>query len=405
MRFLWPALGIALVAVWLRTLLQAMPPPFDDLVALPIPTGRQALYPGKADGSKMPPAFSGVFRHNARLKEATRLFQGQVLGSESVAVSPSGVLVMIDRRGFVFRAHMSATGYQLLGTPLYIGPGRPLGFHLQGEDELYVCDSLKGLLRVQLSSGAIEVLANAVKASDGGEPQPINYANDLDIGRDGSVYFTSCTDGSVARNTLGFYDTMFSYMLSALRGAADGRLLRWDPVTRKTIVLADGFSYANGVALSADESWLAVVETNFARVHRHWLRGPRSGETEVLLAGLPGFPDGISRSPDGGFWVGLVAPLSPLLGVLSPYPWARQLCSHVIRRVLPLVAKRWGAIVKLNAEGEPSHALYDLDGSRVSSISAVTEHEGRLFLGNLGGDYVSYIDLMADEKKVSHVRN
>lgn len=225
---------------------------------------------------------------------------------------------MIDRRGFAFRAHMSATGYQLLGAPLYIGPGRPLGFHLQGEDELYVCDSLKGLLRVQLSSGAIEVLANAVKASDGGEPQPINYANVLDIGSDGSVYFTSCTDGPVARNTLGFYDT---------------------------------------------------VETNLARVHRHWLRGPRSGEMQVLLAGLPGFPDGISRSPDGGFWVGLVAPLSP-----------------------------WGAIVTLNAEGEPSHALYDLDGNRVSSISAVNEHEGRIFLGNLGGDYVSCIDLMADEK-------
>jgi sugar lactone lactonase YvrE len=254
---------------------------------------------------------------------------------------------MIDRRGFAFRAHMSATGYQLLGAPLYIGPGRPLGFHLQDEDELYVCDSLKGLLRVQLSSGAIEVLANAVKASDGGEPQPINYANDLDIGSDGSVYFTWCTDGPVARNTLGFYDTMFSYMLSALRGAADGRLLRWDPATRKTTVLVDGFSYANGVALSADESWLAVVETNLARVHRHWLRGPRSGEMEVLLAGLPGFPDGVSRSPDGGFWVGLVAPLSP-----------------------------WGAIVKLNAEGEPSHALYNLDGNRVSSI-AFQEHEGR----------------------------
>jgi len=393
MRFLWPALGSALVAVWLRTLLQAMPPPFDDLVALPIPPGRQVLYPGKADGSKMPPAFSGVFRHNARLKEATRLFEGQVLGSESVAVSPSGVLVMIDRRGFVFRAHgTSATGYQP------IGPGRPLGFHLQGEDELYVCDSLKGLLRVSLSSGAIEVLANAVQASDRGEPQPINYANDLDIGSDGSVYFTSCTDGPVARSTLGFYDTMFSYMLSALRGAADGRLLRWDPATRQTEVLADGFSYANGVALSADESWLAVVETNFARVHRHWLRGPRRGETEVLLAGLPGFPDGVSRSPDGGFWVGLVAPLSPLLGVLAPYPWARQLASHVIRRVLPLVAKRWGAIVKLTADGEPSHALYDLDGSHVSSISAVTQHQERLFLGNLGGDYVSYIDLTADEK-------
>ena len=34
----------------------------------------------------------------------------------------------------------------------------------------------------------------------------------------------------------------------------------------------------------------------------------------------------------------------------------------------------------------------DTDGSVVSSISAVTEHKGRLFLGNVVGDYVSYID-------------
>ena len=66
---------------------------------------------------------------------------------------------------------------------------------------------------------------------------------------------------------------MHSYLLSAFRGAADGRLLKWDPLTRRTSVLADGFSYANGVALSADESFVAVVETVTARVFRHWLKG------------------------------------------------------------------------------------------------------------------------------------
>ena len=114
-----------------------------------------------------------------------------MLGSESVAVSPAGVLVMIDRLGFVYRAIKSASAeYELQGAPLYIGPGRPLGFHLEGEDDLYVCDSVKGLLLVKLSSGTLEVLSNAVSASDGRGPQPINYANDLDIGSDGSVYFT-----------------------------------------------------------------------------------------------------------------------------------------------------------------------------------------------------------------------
>lgn len=36
--------------------------------------------------------------------------------------------------------------------------------------------------------------------------------------------------------------------------------------------------------------------------------------------------------------------------------------------------------------------LMDSDGSVVSTISSVTEHNGRLFFGNLVGDFVSYID-------------
>ena len=38
-------------------------------------------------------------------------------------------------------------------------------------------------------------------------------------------------------------------------------------------------------------------------------------------------------------------------------------------------------------------ALYDLDGRVVSSISAATEADGKLFLGNLAGDYVSVLKL------------
>ena len=120
--------------------------------------------------------------------------------------------------------------------------------------------------------------------------------------------------------------------------------------------------------------------------------------SDVLIAGLPGVPDGISRSPDGGFWVGLVVPLSPFMRLLGPHPWLRQLASHFIRSLAPYTIKRWGAALKLNAAGHPVRTLYDLDGSRVSTVSAITEHGGRLFFGNLGGDYVSFLDLAAGDE-------
>lgn len=47
---------------------------------------------------------------------------------------------------------------------------------------------------------------------------------------------------------------------------------------------------------------------------------------------------------------------------------------------------------QVSPEGKVLEHLMDSDGSVVSSISAVTEHKGRLFFGNVLGDYVSYID-------------
>ena len=38
---------------------------------------------------------------------------------------------------------------------------------------------------------------------------------------------------------------------------------------------AQGLYYANGVALSADESYLIVAETDQIRLVKIWLRGPK----------------------------------------------------------------------------------------------------------------------------------
>ena len=61
------------------------------------------------------------------------------------------------------------------------------------------------------------------------------------------------------------------------QGGATGRLLAYSPATQKTTVLTKGLWFANGVALSADESFLAVVETPSVRVTRYWLKGPKVG--------------------------------------------------------------------------------------------------------------------------------
>lgn len=131
-------------------------------------------------------------------------------------MAPDGTLIMLDKYGYVHRARKSTAGEYALqaeddnAPPLqYIGPGRPLGFHvIENGKALLVCDSLKGLLRVELGpAGAITVLANSLSASStgagpqlGGHGHVINYANDLDVAKDGTVFFSSSTAGAIAQH-------------------------------------------------------------------------------------------------------------------------------------------------------------------------------------------------------------
>ena len=64
--------------------------------------------------------------------------------------------------------------------------------------------------------------------------------------------------------------------------------------------------FANGVAMGPGGDYVLVVETNGFRILRKWLKGPKTGEVDVLIDKLPGYPDGMSRASDGNFWVCLV---------------------------------------------------------------------------------------------------
>lgn len=55
--------------------------------------------------------------------------------------------------------------------------------------------------------------------------------------------------------------------------------------------------------------------------------------------------------------------------------------------------KKWGCVLKLSVAGAVEEVLLDLGGERVATVSAAVEHDGKLFLGNLGGDFVSVLSL------------
>lgn len=75
-----------------------------------------------------------------------------------------------------------------------------------------------------------------------------------------------------------------------------------------------------------------------ANAARYWLSGARAGQLDVLVERLPGMPDGIKAAPDGGFWVGLVTPLAPVLRLLK-YKAVRALMAHLPDWARPPIAK------------------------------------------------------------------
>jgi len=183
--------------------------------------------------------------------------------------------------------------------------GRPLGvtFDAAG-DTLYVADAKLGLLSVD-RTGSVSVLANE---ADG---EPATFADNLDVQGDGTVWFSAPTrEHTLAQVTLDVWDSRPS-----------GRLMRYDPQTKTASVKLDNLFYANGVAIAQDESFVLVAEFLAFRITRYWIDGDRKGTHDVFVDGLPGYPDNITRTPDGNFLVGLSLQRLPGLDKARPYPW------------------------------------------------------------------------------------
>ncbi|PNW76066.1 hypothetical protein CHLRE_12g549050v5 [Chlamydomonas reinhardtii] len=346
----------------------------------------------------------GVYARNEVLRKAHKLFDGVIASSETVAVSPEGNLTLVDKHGFVYEAEPATkvpgavfTGEWALDLPAtyYLGPGRPLGFHHDAAGNLVIADTLKGLIRLDRTTGAVELLTARVSADSALAPDtPLAYVNDLDIDHDtGVIYFTDSQSIPVYpdRETGTFYDTFQSYLLGFIGGDVAGRLCRYDPATLRTDVLLTGLWFANGVALAADKSYVAVVETNRLRVHRYWLSGPKAGTSDLLIERLPGFPDGMSRAPDGNMWLAIVAPVTGLPKLLKSKV-TRFLLAYLPAWARPRIP-RWGAALKISPTGQPLQLLMDPDGSHIAFVSSVTEVAGRLYFGNVRMNYVSYLDL------------
>ena len=152
----------------------------------------------------------------------------------------------------------------------------------------------------------------------------------------------------------------------------------------------DGLQFANGVAISGDQSFLLVAETGSYRILKHWLSGPNAGDTQVLIDNLPGFPDNINNGLNGRFWVGLVAPRVDILDTLADKPFLRKVVQRLPASIRPK-AEPYSHVFAINGDGEVLMNLRD-PAATFPSLTGVYETGSSLYLARLFGNELPVID-------------
>ncbi|MCK5894834.1 MAG: SMP-30/gluconolactonase/LRE family protein [Endozoicomonadaceae bacterium] len=330
------------------------------LVAWPVPITPTAWQAPENIG------YTGDFETNSELSSAEMLTLGEHYGPEDLAIDDQeriyasvkeGVILRINPNGKV--EHWAETG------------GRPLGLRFDTKGHLLVADAYRGVLSFD-PQGRKSILVDKI------EGQPVVYANAVDVGLDGTIYFS---ESSVKFGAEANGGTFEASLFDIMEHGGHGRLLAFDPATGNIRTLMDGLNFANGVSVSHDGQSVLVNETGGYRVLRYWLEGDNADTTDVVIDNLPGFPDNLSKGQDGRYWLGLVSPRNPVLDSLSNQPFLRKMVQRLPAFMRPK-AQRYAHIIAFDDNGIIVKNLQDALG-RFAFTTGVLETDDSLYLSSL----------------------
>ena len=313
--------------------------------------------------------YVGDFAANEKLKDLKLIDLDGHVGPEDVAVGDDGLIYASVHGGKIIRVNPASGKVEVFANT----GGRPLGIEFGRDGTLFVADAYRGLLAIG-KDGASFLLADTTDTRS-----RIKYADDLDVAKLGEVYFS---DASTKFGAKQYSGTLQGSLLDLMEHGPNGRLLKYDPATGKTSVLLDGYSFANGVALANDESFVLFAETGTYRIHKLWLLGDKTGQVEVLMDNLPGFPDNINNNEDGTFWIGLVSPRLAVADGLADKPLVRKIVQRLPAFMRPK-PQRYGFIFKIDGEGKVLETLQDPSGNYALTTGAIDGPDGSVIVSSL----------------------
>ncbi|MEP6343303.1 MAG: SMP-30/gluconolactonase/LRE family protein [Maricaulaceae bacterium] len=326
--------------------------------------------------------YSGVFASNAKLVDMSLIHLNGAIGPEDIvakvedseislfASSQSGVIYEIDPlRKEV--SEFTQTG------------GFPLGVEFANDGTLLVADAYLGLLKVS-PDGDVKVLTNSVSGD------PIKFADDVDIAPSGIIYFTDASTRFGAEET---GSPLAASQLDILEQSQTGRVLAFDPQSGDTSIVADGLSFANGIAVSRDGNSLLVAETGTYRVVK--IDIATGTAPTPILTNLPGFPDNINAGPrlaDGTptYFLGLAGPRMAILDDLSDRPFLRKIISRFPNWAIPKPV-HYSLVLQFTEDGKILRTWQDPEGTFTTTTGAITPGDGYLYVSSVDSDSIGRI--------------
>ena len=295
-------------------------------------------------------------------------------GPEDVVVDTAGQLWTGLEDGRIVR--IPAEG----GEPTVIADtgGRPLGLHIAHDGRVLICDSHRGLLALDSTSGTLNVLVESVAG------RRLKFCSNVTETPDGTIYFTE--------STCDFHFEHFGAPILEARGR--GGLFRLD--TDGTVTtLIDGLYFANGLTPTADGSALVFAETQARRLSKYWLAGPQAGSVTRLAVNLPGMPDNLSTGADGRIWTAMVTQVNAALEWMLPRaPIIRKVAWRLPDRLQPQIKPEVWAVA-FDPDSGAAVAGLRTKHPDFGAITGVVEAAGKLWMGTISFPAVAHVDLAA----------
>lgn len=338
------------------------------------------------------PNFDGLLLPNSKLQDGEKIYVNGVTsfvirdGHVYAAVEDGRILkVKDDRKEQVAHIQDSTS----CGSSQSEKCGCLVALQFDQDGRLLALDTNNGLYRIHTDSGSVEMLLSTAERGD-----KLNHLSGFVVGANRTIYFTSASS-----------KWSRSYSLYAMFDHASGNLYSLAPAGEVTQLTR--CYYPSSIAWYVDPVTLAtnsllVTELPKARLRQYYIPSElkmRRANFGIFAENLPGLPSAISPSNTGGYWIGFYAirraEWFSVVDLLSTKTSLAKVLSKFLPRSLLhwLAFHKYGLVVKLDEDGNIIRSLHDTTGSTVSSVHALQEADGYLYVLDQNKNYIVKIEL------------